>query len=63
MVPGLAEVHHRIKVGGLSGRGQHGCHSALQLANFRRYCVVGGISQSGIKISALLLVEYLKVVL
>ena len=49
----LAEVHHRIKVSRLPGRGQHRRYAALKLADLSCHCVVGGVSQPGIKIAAL----------
>ncbi len=52
MVASLTDIENRIIIGCLSRRSKHCRHSPLQLANLFCYRVIGGILQTGIKISA-----------
>ena len=63
MVPACGNVEDGVEVGRLAGGGEHGGGSALQLGNFGRDVVVGGVLEASIKITAGLKVEELAHVL
>ena len=59
MVPDVAQVEQRKEVGCLAGAGQHAGGAALQLGDFGRHRVAGGVLQAGIEVAAGLQVEQL----
>ena len=59
MVSGFADVENRIEIGSLSGRSKKGGDASLQRGNLGSYSIVGGVLQTGIKISLCLQVKKL----
>ena len=53
----LTDIEHRVVICRLTGRSQHGCNAALQLADLLCHAVVGRILQPGIEIAFLLQIE------
>ncbi len=57
MVSCLAQIGNGIKIRRLTGRSQHGCHTAFQRRDLRRYRIIGGILQAGVKVALILQCE------
>ncbi len=57
MVPRLTNIKYCIIIRCLSRRGKHGCHAALQFADFLCHRVIGRVLEPGIKVPAVFQVE------
>ena len=55
----LTDIEDCIEVGGLTRRGQHGTHTALEGSNLLCHGIVGGVGQTGVEITSILKVKEL----
>ena len=63
MIAAACDIKHRHKVGGLTGRSQHGGTAALQSADLGRHRVTGWVRQTGIEIAICFQIEELSHIL